>query len=1072
MKSRLLFSGPFHAGQRERALEAVCARVDAGDGDVLYVVPSSAARHEVIDALVQRRCATFGVRVLSSAELPTEVERRARVVPGRSVDRLAGRLLAERASREACAGIFPPTASIDGVARQIAEAVESLERSGARPEVLQAEAERLGGGEGVEVFGRAWARLQEMRGELGRTQADKLTAALALLQRDPELLAGCGLLVLENLSLEHALERELVEAMIGAVPGEVLAVHEAAPLRASPAALSLARLRSLAPWDERPCAAPVTLTRSALERVFAAAGPSGAHLECAAGQGVEVRMLEAVGEAGEVQMAVRVVRRHLDAGVLPEEIQLLVHVPGRYPALIEEVFGTHGIPVAVPTGRPVAATPVGDVFLRLLRAALDPVGCSLEESLALARTPHVDLDSDRLERAVVLGGLLGFTTWGGLTEKEVGTRAHRRAQRFCAALEAAHGELFTLRETADATRTARKLARELRLMGNAFFARQRTRRRGGDTPRLRALTDASIREDNAAWEEIEKVLDRMPELLRLSGGPAGEARLALARRWLSTLEWALRATRTRGSHPPAGAVRVGGTAPGTVSAARVVLVLGLLEKHFPRQARQDPLLHDALRSALRERHGWHLPLAEELAEAEREAFLRAVTSATEVLYLSCPATDAEGKPALRSFFLVDVERALPYRPVVERERVSDVVPPAGLALREEELFAAVSHDIWQHLPPGSATPPRRAVAFAIHDVLLADGGASPVLDGARRPTRRARVEAVLPDHAPHRTLQLSASQINTVAHCTYEHFVKKVLAPEVLRSPEYDALERGSLLHDALVDFGALHDGWTRGAEAVDELEARVRERAARWPKRILDDPAARHTFDATLLRLRPFLLEEGMLVSGARGAASAVPLYHELAFGEQPDGAGRRDPASVPDPFVLEVETSVGPRAVQFRGSIDRVDILEVDGILYGVAIDYKTGRTSKHYAEDMLKGGDLQLRLYLLALEKFWNVVPVGALYLGFGDGVRHGAVRADFIGRIAGLGLKGQKVQELEKAKWDAFVHEDTPQRITDLVDRLARVDVVAQPRDGDCKFCELRPICRYEKFDTEELQDANV
>ena len=59
----------------------------------------------------------------------------------------------------------------------------------------------------------------------------------------------------------------------------------------------------------------------------------------------------------------------------------------------------------------------------------------------------------------------------------------------------------------------------------------------------------------------------------------------------------------------------------------------------------------------------------------------------------------------------------------------------------------------------------------------------------------------------------------------------------------------------------------------------------------------------------------------------------------------------------------------MSFRGSLDRVDVISVGGKRYGVVIDYKTGRTSKYYAKEMMEGVDLQLRLYLLVLERFWG-------------------------------------------------------------------------------------------------------
>ena len=148
----------------------------------------------------------------------------------------------------------------------------------------------------------------------------------------------------------------------------------------------------------------------------------------------------------------------------------------------------------------------------------------------------------------------------------------------------------------------------------------------------------------------------------------------------------------------------------------------------------------------------------------------------------------------------------------------------------------------------------------------------------------------------------------------------------------------------------------------------------------------------------------------------------------------------------------------------MDRVDVMEIEGRRYGVIIDYKTGPTSTHYADEMMKGHDLQLRLYLMVLQRFWGIEPVGALYLGFGDGERRGAMRTRFAEHFIGAGGKG--VEALDENAWRAFVDE-TPALIAPIVDRLVRLDITPRPRDRNCGFCDLKPICRYEPWALEEL-----
>jgi len=77
---------------------------------------------------------------------------------------------------------------------------------------------------------------------------------------------------------------------------------------------------------------------------------------------------------------------------------------------------------------------------------------------------------------------------------------------------------------------------------------------------------------------------------------------------------------------------------------------------------------------------------------------------------------------------------------------------------------------------------------------------------AARPPGIWRYLELLPVDAPHLTLRLSASQLKTISHCTYEHFVQKVLDPSSIAAPEYNALTKGSLIHDAIMHWATALD--------------------------------------------------------------------------------------------------------------------------------------------------------------------------------------------------------------------------------------------------------------------------
>jgi len=204
--------------------------------------------------------------------------------------------------------------------------------------------------------------------------------------------------------------------------------------------------------------------------------------------------------------------------------------------------------------------------------------------------------------------------------------------------------------------------------------------------------------------------------------------------------------------------------------------------------------------------------------------------------------------------------------------------------------------------------------------------------------------------------------------------------------------------------------------------------------------------------------------------AGAPVPTYAELAFGQEAYPERLQDPASVATPLSLALSTSADQTTVHFRGSIDRVDIVQVGGKQYGVAIDYKSGKDAKFYARDMREGRDLQLRLYLLALQRLWGITPGGALFLGFGDGKLRGAIRADVASQYPAI---GEDSILFGPEEWQRFVHDETPALIAKLVDRLITFDITPQPFGEDCGFCELACICRFERYAARrDLETADV
>ena len=1061
---RTLFHGPFGAGQSRHARDAVCAAADAGARDILHVVANRAAELAVRSELVNRRKAVFGLRVVTLKRLPREIERRARIkgaaIAGGAVDEI----LLERAIRTAAANATSSVVAT-GLASSAARTIAEVERGGGTfssfEAALTAIHER---GDGATVLLETWRELERLRGPDSRSQAVAQRAAIQLLEtRESSVMNDCSLIVLEDLPLFGPLDRDMMKALVATASCPIVATSEyAAHLDTSPALRAYYLLRSTAQWDEKPLSCSNDPLDGAGDRIFAATMEDSTSRN----PSLEIVRLEAAGETAEVRLAARVVLRHLRESNARDPMNasdiMIVARGGRYRELIQEIFTETGIGVNAGARLSASETSLGSVLLDLLRMAADGSGGTREQALKILRSPHLDLGTraaDRLTRRVRTLGYLGVDGWDRRVFHALGKRTRRRVVRFRRSLGAAREAFAAASSNKEMAFAVRKLAKELRLVGNAYFARKRASAGGSGSELETRLMNAGIRDDNQTWEMVEQVLDdTMPDMLNAdasadaSGG--SDAHLSFAERWISLFERALDDETLQRTVSGDGLVRVAGASAGDGQPARVTIILGLRQQAFPRQARQNPFLRDTLRTRLAD-FGIELAGSEDAAESEREAFIRVITTASETLYLSYAATDAKGKAAVASFFIEDLQRAIgkDHHWEVERLGIADVAPSPEDAVSRSEMLAAVAHGIWQRLPAIPTSIADRSASFAAWNDLLANSASVVPVSSGRMAELRPSFSADALQFAPHHTLELSASQLKTIQHCTYEHFVKKVFHPGDLAVPEYDAPSKGTLVHEAMMQWVRL-DGWKRGDAALGELDGWFANRATTLPPSAREGRLARFMMDEDRGQLNVFVRNELDAVSAA---GAAKPAYNELAFGQRIAAHGERDPASVASTFDLAVQTSMGPRVVKFTGSIDRVDTYQRDQTTYGIALDYKTGATSKYYSDAMHDGTDLQLRLYLLALERLWGVTPVGALYVGFGDGVRRGAISEVAEDRIGEFDPK--TVTVMKHDVWDKFVHSGTEQLIQRLIERLVTFDIVAQPDSSGCGFCELGPICRY-------------
>jgi ATP-dependent helicase/DNAse subunit B len=447
--------------------------------------------------------------------------------------------------------------------------------------------------------------------------------------------------------------------------------------------------------------------------------------------------------------------------------------------------------------------------------------------------------------------------------------------------------------------------------------------------------------------------------------------------------------------PSPGAVAVVDPLALRARRVRALFVCGLQEGVFPSRARPHPLLGEEERARLAETSGMRLDRELDTLAAERYLLYAAVSRPEQLLTLSWHVADDDGEPVSRSLF------------------VDDVCDLFGPALMEERA----------RRPLGAVDGVARGFA----------GRLAPSI----APLRDERLLAELGERV------WSASSLERWQRCPVLWLVEKMLVPRELE-PESEPLAQGGLAHAALEQvFEGLRarTGSARARAATLPLALELLQRALEEGEALRPLSVSRERGLAVRRRLEADL--ERYLRRAAEAPEGLEPAELELGFGfsaEDEHGDGATLPA-------LEL---VG--GVRVRGRIDRIDATPSGET---VVIDYKSSRATP--VAKWRSEGNLQLALYMLAVERLLGRRVVGGLYQPLSGGLRP-----------RGLVEEGAPA-ELEPVRTDVLSHEEAREALAwaertagEIVSRAVAGEL--EPRPQTCAFrggCTYPAICRCDR-----------
>lgn len=744
----------------------------------------------------------------------------------------------------------------------------------------------------------------------------------------------------------------------------------------------------------------------------------------AEGDSVGMPPISVIGGAGmydEIELVARHILAHLRSGANSRPSDVLAVAPSsRYLMLLHDALAALGVPVASPRRVPTLDVPLVAALLGAMRMLADPDEDIPEHALGLLTSPYSGLSlarADRVARRLVRAGRGSLRSWRRVATDETGGTFRTLAESVPALAESLQGR----RPPHDFAVVLSSLAFDHRFLSS------------GRRANLAVGREDAVRVDQQGWEAMVGAVRELDESFRICGVKKVDARA-----WLTELTECLADCDVRVEAKAVDGVHLAMSGAGLPSAAHV-FALGWREGLVPKRVREDPLLPDRVKRALND-DGAMLRLAGDRVELEREKRERVIRAARESLVVSWPATGDEGEAILPSFYLDDL--GVP-REKRQARSLGDTTWPLPLGANRAERVARVTV-LARHRAATALGDELELVREAMLGLTATE---CAVYEASRCAGQKVRVSPVFRDRLAPLAGRMSASQARMLAHCAFEHFGHKRLGVEALVPPVLDQLTIGGILHVVLARVGRA--GFK--AAAVESVFG------AEWTARVgrgLDaDPAEPFQRELVLDQLRELVAAERELIE----TCEAKPEHFELAFGMPGKEDEERDPASIREVIELSLPPGAPIPSTLLRGSIDRVDVIVRDGKRYGVAIDYKSGK-GESYMKEAEELADFQLPIYCDALRAF-GIEPVGAAYVGVASGERHGVIRDDFA---EAFGVAERKsVKKLGAEDFARYMGRRT-EALRLEVATLAAGEIEIRPRKGDCKYCDLRPVCRIGTF----------
>lgn len=395
-----------------------------------------------------------------------------------------------------------------------------------------------------------------------------------------------------------------------------------------------------------------------------------------------------------------------------------------------------------------------------------------------------------------------------------------------------------------------------------------------------------------------------------------------------------------------------------LSDKKVVFVIGAVEGIFPKASSDSGLFTGVERQLLIEAG----VLSNKSPDKEylREEYLcyYALTSASDLLFVSYPSSDLKGATAVASEIVTSL-----YSLFEGLEEVSsfsiDTIDRLWAEKPAFDIFAerigsedALSLALTEYF---SNKEEYKDSVACIHNAI----------DGKELQITSSEISEKLFGS----NMYLSASQVEKFYMCRFAYFLDYGLRLRERKTAEIDATEYGSFVHYILENFVKSHTKSDMSAidnEGIEKVVTKIANEYAELHFGGLSDKSQRFKY-----------LFERVIINTSKLIRHLVSELIQSSFN--------------PEAFELSIGNDIPAYAltlpnghnVYIRGKVDRADIMRVEDKTYIRVVDYKTG-TKLFELSDVMYGMNMQMLIYLSAISKDTTgrfsdeIIPAGVLYV----------------------------------------------------------------------------------------------